>query len=353
MASLGHQHDLAQPAHSAGGQAGGARQNASAPAGGGLLLGAIEAPAGTDEQLGQWFRQFRQATGLTPVMIAARLGTDPAVLQAFEAGAVLALPDWPETSRIVMAYARMVGVDPHVALNRIRAQRTAGAPTQPHPPAAYAAQPVAIPSASLPPAPFHPAHAVNPVHSAAPALPQGRPPGQFLPPPTGDNRGWIQLPPRPPGQAVAPLAPPVLQESGAATSAPHTGLSTINPLQPPARPPRPESEAAQRRIALQNQPAKSEVGPAPQRRHPAKLALKYVTAPMIVLAGLWYTVQNPTTVHAALGHLPDPLPQIARAGMDLVLIGTAPTKDGLRMMTTGDPQSRKSDRLVVRPAGDK
>ena len=40
-----------------------------------------------------------------------------------------------------------------------------------------------------------------------------------------------------------------------------------------------------------------------------------VTAPMIVVAGLWYTVQNPTTVQAALAQLPEPLPRIAHVGV--------------------------------------
>ena len=69
---------------------------------------------------------------------------------------------------------------------------------------------------------------------------------------------------------------------------------------------------------------------------------------MIVVAGLWYTVQNPTVVHAAMGQLPEPLPRIARAGMDIVLISTAPTRDGLRMISVTDPRDRKSDKLPTR-----
>ena len=80
------------------------------------------------------------------------------------------------------------------------------------------------------------------------------------------------------------------------------------------------------------------------------MALKYVTAPMCLVAGLWYTIQNPTQVHAALSHLPEPLPRIAQAGMDIVLVSTAPTKDGLRMITSRNPRARKADKLQIRRA---
>jgi Helix-turn-helix domain len=328
---------------------------------GGLVLGALEAPAGHDEHLGQLFRQMRQASGLTPVMIVARLSIEPATLQALEAGAILALPDWNETVRIVTAYARMVNLDPGVALNRIAAQRKAAAPAQVH---------VAYPGG----------------HQGAHAAPhpQSRP---GLQPPAargqqatgGTTRGWIQLPPprmahgqhashqQAPnlqGHAFQPPSPipAANQQANLPTlhqATPASGLSPVNPLQPPPRPARPESEAAQNRMAVQIEPM-PDTGTdggdgieTRQRRHPARTALRYVTAPMIVIAGLWYTVQHPTTVHAALGQLPEPLTGIARAGMDLVLVSTAPTKDGLRMIPTGDPRSRKTDKLPVRQAGGK
>lgn len=111
---------------------------------------------------------------------------------------------------------------------------------------------------------------------------------------------------------------------------------------------RPEAEAARRRAIAQDDGALPDLVETAKRRHPARAALKYVTLPMMVVAGLWYTVQNPTSVHAALSQLPEPLPRIAQAGMEIVLVNTAPTKDGLRMLPSGDPRSRKADKLQVR-----
>ena len=296
--------------------------------------------------LGQIFPQMRQKSGLPPVMIAARLGIEPGLLQVLESGAVLALPDWPETQRIVRAYARLVGVDASVPLNRIRAQRFAGVPALP-PGGPETSQTGSLPFAVNPlPAVPLPAAQVNP----APAGPASGPHPH-------ERRGWIMpatgaagqpvsgSPPHEPMQRAA-YAPPAVPQPAPGSPA----LSPVNPLQPPARPARPETEAAQRRLALQSAPpaADEDARSRARRRHPAKTALRYITVPMIVLAGLWYTVQNPTTVHAALGQLPEPLPSIARAGMELVLISTAPTKDGLRMMPAGDPGSRKTDRLPMR-----
>ena len=99
----------------------------------GLVLGASEQPSGHDEQLGQFFQQMRAATGLPPLMIAARLGIDQTVLMALEGGQVLALPDWPETVRFVTAYGRLAGFDPNPVLHRIRAQRMTGGAAVPMP----------------------------------------------------------------------------------------------------------------------------------------------------------------------------------------------------------------------------
>ena len=113
-----------------------------------------------------------------------------------------------------------------------------------------------------------------------------------------------------------------------AIAAPDAGpavLSAINPLQPPPRAARPEVEAAQQRLAAEHQPP-STAKAALRRGHPAKIALKYVTAPMCLVAGLWYTVQHPTKVHAALVDLPEPLPRIVKAGMEIVLIGSGTGK---------------------------
>ena len=193
----------------------------------------------------------------------------------------------------------------------------------------------------MPPPPAPSGHAQ---HMHAQNLP-GRLPAQANGhPPAPHQRGHTQPPPnyrQPPNQSPSASAP--------AQPAAAKILPAINPLQPPERGKRAETDAPRRRAGPEAAPLPAEEPVETRRRlHPARVAVKYVTLPMIVVAGLWYTVQNPTTVHAALAQLPEPLPRIALAGMEIVLVNTAPTRDGLRMITTGDPRSRKADKLQVR-----
>ena len=337
----------------------------------GLVLGAIEAPAGQDEQLGQLFRQMRQATGLTGVMLAARLGIHPSTLALFESGAVLALPEWNETVRIVTALARLVGLDPGVALERIRSQRTSGpvqnsaghAPARAHElpamPPVPAPQPRVFPpvptnahppSRQSPPAAtrmqpprgtgHYPAHA----QAAGAAFPPPRPMHFATAPGPAPTMAHTQQPMAPNMQA-RPLSPSLPLDLGPGGGAQvgmqrtDEALSAINPLQPPRRA-QPRANASP--AAVQKASASGVRG----RR--AVVSLKLLAAPVVLVPALWYTVQNPTTVHAAIDQLPEPIPRIARAGMEIVLIGTASTKDGMRLITVSDPRHRKSDKLPTR-----
>ena len=81
----------------------------------------VEAPAGHDELLGLIFQKMRTATGMPPIVAAARLGISEAALRAMEQGAVLAFPDWPQTVRIVTEYAQLSGIDASTVLRRIEA----------------------------------------------------------------------------------------------------------------------------------------------------------------------------------------------------------------------------------------
>lgn len=115
-------------------------------------------------------------------------------------------------------------------------------------------------------------------------------------------------------------------------------LSPINPLQPPPR--------AQQQVAAPRAGGRSSTGR--RRSRAAAVSYKLLAAPVVLVPALWYTVQNPTTVHAALDQLPEPIPRIARAGMEIVLIGSSSTKDGMRLITVADPRNRKGDKLPTR-----
>ncbi len=64
---------------------------------------------------------MRRHTGLSIHQTAAMLQTEAEVIAALEAGAVAELPVWPETVRIVQAYAALSGVDPAFPLNALYA----------------------------------------------------------------------------------------------------------------------------------------------------------------------------------------------------------------------------------------
>ncbi len=84
-----------------------------------------EHPAWTDPASGQLFRDMRTAYGGTRGQIAAHLATTADVVQALESGRLRALPPWPITQRIVIAYGRLLELDMGPALSRIRQQTQA------------------------------------------------------------------------------------------------------------------------------------------------------------------------------------------------------------------------------------
>jgi hypothetical protein len=354
VASNGHPHAPAQAARPV---------HYAAPHGDGVAR-AHASPPNYDEQLAQFFRQMRAAAALPPLMIAARLGADPAILSALENGDYLSLPPSQETARIVTAYGRMVGIDPNIALHRIQNLREAGgmpaAPMHGHPTTPNLASQNGHRGASTG------GWLVPAQHAPSGQMPTtGRPGGPYNGPPNASTPA--APPPAPPALRTRPHHPAGLQSrsqshsqmpaqpsygrepSHGTPAAAVTSLPAINPLQPAERVVNPEGEMYRRRFMTPDQTLPVDDGVETKvRRHPARVALKYVTLPMIVAAGLWYTVQNPTTVHAALAQLPEPLPRIAQAGMEIVLVNTSATKDGLRMIPAGDPRSRKADKLQVR-----
>jgi len=75
----------------------------------------------TDERVAAIFQDMRKVAGLTPGQLAKQLNTRLGTIAALEKGAIGALPEWPETSRIIKAYANLVQIDAgpllrHVAL---------------------------------------------------------------------------------------------------------------------------------------------------------------------------------------------------------------------------------------------
>ena len=71
-----------------------------------------------------------------------------------------------------------------------------------------------------------------------------------------------------------------------------------------------------------------------------------LSAPLVAAAAALYIAQAiPAPVYRFVGLLPAPLAGAARAGMDTLVLYSAPRRDGLRWVDVGDPQLRKVDKL--------
>ncbi|WP_291163224.1 helix-turn-helix domain-containing protein [Hyphomicrobium sp.] len=69
--------------------------------------------------IGQFFIDLRRALRLTLPQAAEYLQVRPEVIEALETGHVEYLPDWADTSAIVMTYTSMAGINGRPALNAI------------------------------------------------------------------------------------------------------------------------------------------------------------------------------------------------------------------------------------------
>jgi hypothetical protein len=91
-------------------------------------------------------------------------------------------------------------------------------------------------------------------------------------------------------------------------------------------------------------------GQRPGRRRQRARTFFALTMPIALLAGAIYVAQTlPGEVYRGIRHLPEPLATAARAGFDYLILMTAPRREGLRWLEAGDPQSRKTDKLITGP----
>ncbi len=67
----------------------------------------------------RYFADLRSVLRLTPHQAADHVVTHAETIAALEAGHVWLLPPWPETARVVMAYAAMAGIDGRPVLSAI------------------------------------------------------------------------------------------------------------------------------------------------------------------------------------------------------------------------------------------
>lgn len=252
-------------------------------------------PTGYDSEIGNIFCEMRRASQLTKEQLAERFATDLSTIDALETGALLALPDWAETSRVVNAYTEALGLDGRPILRRMALQLSPDTTTQR---SSRAAEPPPPPAQAPPAAPQRPA--------------------------------------APPTTAAPPVSTPAREPAPARAREDIEVFDQFEPL-PPA-PDITESLTADARPGYQPEP--------PVRRKPkrsiARRLLRMVMALVMLIAsatGVWYLSQRPGGLFAVIDNLPDPIPRFSRAAWELLR--------PLDESSVPDPRSRKSDRLPV------
>ena len=120
-----------------------------------------------------------------------------------------------------------------------------------------------------------------------------------------------------------------------------------------AAPPRPAPPTAGTRPppATHVRTERPETGrPRAARRRRRVRTLFTLTAPVVLLAGVVYLAQAmPQVVYPVISRLPDQVEVPVRAGLEYLVLLTAPRRDGLRWIEVSDPQSRKADKLQTGP----
>lgn len=120
-----------------------------------------------------------------------------------------------------------------------------------------------------------------------------------------------------------------MRAAGAYDDDPPTQSSATRPPGPPA--------------LLRKDAARS--SPAPRKRRRARRMFA-LSAPLVLAAVAFYLGQAaPAPLYRAIGLLPASIAGMARAGMDNLVLYSAPRRDGLRWVDVGDPQLRKVDKL--------
>jgi hypothetical protein len=295
----------------------GAPEAPSSGGGGGdsrLHIRAItEMPAGHDTELGLIFQEMRRAADVSREQIAGRLATPLETIEALESGALLALPEWSELTRIVTAYTALLGLDARPILRRMEGQLGQSKP------APVAQTPVA--PASAPPVPPTQKTA-TPASANASGLPI--PPSAKAPPEP------LRGAPLPPGQT--PPQPP----SGAFRPQPAQGPATSHQPQASTQPQAPLFEDA----AI----AEPEDKPKGRMAGLVKTLLNWVVLIGFVAvlgSGLWYAAKHPRMVWSGLDALPQPISSAVRRAWNFM----RPLDNEPARPQQTDPDNRKSDKL--------
>ena len=271
------------------------------------------APALFDTELGQIFLRMRNLLGVSLWDMARLVSAEPTVIADLEAGALSALPAWPELTRLVDAYAVQTGINPQPIFARL--MRTLGgstnAPALPHPGAqrTITLQPLG------PQAGQHPSHA-----HAAPI-----PASAFVPMAVGPQTVVSQVPTG--ARRSMPGGRSVLQAPALAA---HAEIVTTR-------------RGAGDRFKRGANSTWRGLRRALRRRMLGLIVLVGLPVLLVVTARLF-----PIALYGLLAPLPAVVAGPFKMGADQLVGALAPQAEGLTWIDIGDPRLRKADRLPER-----
>lgn len=286
--------------------------------GGAPLVPASPLVATFDAELGQIFLRMRTLLGLTLWDMARAVGGEPTVIADLEAGALGALPPWPELTRLIHAYAALTGVDASPILNRIL--RSQGQFALPPPQIDYG-QSTGRDNGWHAPVPHQ---LRGPVYDDTPV--PARPQYRALPPP-----------------AARDITPPVPAKARPTTVTARTVQAA--PSQLPIQP----QTAATEKLPRANALKKSGVSVLRGMGRFAVRRAGFIAIFLLLPVMFVVTARSmPNVLYAAISPFPGVVRMPLRASVDGVVALVAPTKDGLTWIDVGDPQIRKADKLPER-----
>lgn len=282
-----------------------------------------------DPELGQIFIKMRTLLGVSLWDMARAVGGEPTVIANLEAGAVDALPEWPELTRLVDAYAALTGIDPQPILARLlQSQPQVLEPIPSSGQGSHEAQPHANLNGYVRTGAVRDGqHAARPPYAdQAMVAPAGR---QVAPAPVG----------RTTANSVDARDRRVPASQRSYINAPALA-SAAEVVEPRTSPSRPIPGAAASRVRRAARSLRDGLGLLLRRRTLMAFVLLAVPVLVVLTARLL-----PGVLYGAISPLPAVFGAPLRNGIDAVVATMAPVRDGLTWIDVGDPSLRKTDKL--------
>jgi hypothetical protein len=277
-----------------------------------------------DVELGKIFLTMRSLLGISLWDMARRVEADPTIIANLEAGALSAMPPWPELTRLVDAYAQVTGIDQQPILARLLRTQVSVNP---------GGEQRALPA---------PQTITLPAQAASAGM-------QRWPSDPG-NASWHGGPiPDAAFQVVGQVARTIERTSVSAvpTQARRVIADTRSSVHAVALAPTLEvvtAPAGLRQHLLRAVRSTLRGGQRVLRRQAAALGFLVVLPGLIVLAARSY----PATLYSVVAPLPSVVALPLHTGVNQLVAAFAPEREGLVWIDIGDPRLRKTNRLPER-----